>query len=431
MTGRVLANAGVFALGVILIVGGAWAIWHGSDYVQLEWGWTSVISGAIAVTGGVLTLATGVVLTRLDSLQRTLLGLGAIAVPQPAATAIAPEQIMEPMPLGLAPAAAAPPEPQAAFHEPPPAAREAQPEAVEPAPQQAIVDPAAAAAAAINLELLDHEEREASGAHAEPPAAPEPVSHETAPAEPPREIVHVADQGPADDMVKAAGVSDEPELDAAIEQLLAEERARGAPAHQSPPAATETSPAAFDEPAAAQQPSPASIEEPGPEKARGARWRGLFSRQERRNPAADLTRTGPALEHPPDTASGEPEFHSELEPGPGEQTPVAADAIPRTGDDWFDRALSGVDEVGTPYEPSGNADPEETRPGPELHTANAADSPPAVPPSAEPAVIGRYTSGNTTYVMFADGSIEAETPSGILHFASLADLKIYVEGGGS
>jgi hypothetical protein len=50
-------------------------------------------------------------------------------------------------------------------------------------------------------------------------------------------------------------------------------------------------------------------------------------------------------------------------------------------------------------------------------------------PSSEPAVIGRYTSGSTTYVMFADGSIEAETPNGVLHFASLADLKVYVEGG--
>jgi hypothetical protein len=31
--------------------------------------------------------------------------------------------------------------------------------------------------------------------------------------------------------------------------------------------------------------------------------------------------------------------------------------------------------------------------------------------------------------MFADGSIEAETPTGILRFASLAELKSYVEGG--
>jgi hypothetical protein len=31
--------------------------------------------------------------------------------------------------------------------------------------------------------------------------------------------------------------------------------------------------------------------------------------------------------------------------------------------------------------------------------------------------------------MYADGSIEAETPTGILRFASLADLKVYVEGG--
>jgi hypothetical protein len=228
-------------------------------------------------------------------------------------------------------------------------------------------------------------------------------------------------------MVNAAGVSDEPELDAAIEQLLAEERARGAPAHESPHADTEIAPAAVDEPAAAQQPSP-SIEEPSLEKTRAAGWRGLFSRKERRGPL-DEVRTEPAVEPPSETPSVEPEFHSEPEPGPVEQTPIAADAIPRTGDDWFDRALSGVDEV-APYEPSGNAGPEETRPGPELHTPSRDEPPAGTAPVAEPAVIGRYTSGNTTYVMFADGSIEAETPSGILHFASLADLKVYVEGGG-
>ena len=48
MNGRILANAGVFALGIILIFAGGWAIWHGSAYVQLEWGWTSVIAGSVA-----------------------------------------------------------------------------------------------------------------------------------------------------------------------------------------------------------------------------------------------------------------------------------------------------------------------------------------------------------------------------------------------
>ena len=67
MNGRVLANASIFALGIIMIIGGGWAIWHGSGYIQLEWGWSSVIAGAIAATGGVLTLGLGFVLQRLDA----------------------------------------------------------------------------------------------------------------------------------------------------------------------------------------------------------------------------------------------------------------------------------------------------------------------------------------------------------------------------
>jgi hypothetical protein len=431
MTGRVLANAGVFALGLVLIVGGAWGIWRGSDYIQLERGWAAVISGSVAATGGVLTLAIGFVLARLDALQRSVLRAGAVTVPQP--QEIAPEPLAEPMPLGAAAAAPAisAVEPQAALYEPHVASPEPQPGA-EP------VDPAVMAVAAINLELLDREERRAGDDNGETPALPE--AHEVASTGAPREVVHAADQGPADDMVKAAGVSDEPELDAAIEQLLAEERAQGAPAEENLLASGESVPAATEEPTAA---PPPRAEDTAPEKGRASGWRGLFSRKERRaTPAADQEPTEPALEHPPEPTDVEagryPE--AELEPAPAEQTPVAADAIPRTGDDWFDRALSGVDEVDVPDQRSSDNVAEgehaasyEDAAGPEpaAHAQGPDEPAPVALPAPEPAVIGRYTSGNTTYVMFADGSIEAETPSGILHFASLADLKVYVEGGGT
>ena len=45
-------------------------------------------------------------------------------------------------------------------------------------------------------------------------------------------------------------------------------------------------------------------------------------------------------------------------------------------------------------------------------------------------VVGRYASGGNTYVMFEDGSIEAETPQGRFTFASLDELKAFVDGGG-
>ncbi|MHB2211253.1 hypothetical protein [Methylobacterium sp. CM6257] len=61
------------------------------------------------------------------------------------------------------------------------------------------------------------------------------------------------------------------------------------------------------------------------------------------------------------------------------------------------------------------------------------DTAPEPEPAPEPAarnVVGRYASGGNTYVMFEDGSIEAETPQGRFTFASLDELKAFVDGGG-
>ena len=58
---------------------------------------------------------------------------------------------------------------------------------------------------------------------------------------------------------------------------------------------------------------------------------------------------------------------------------------------------------------------------------------PAPEPTPKPTtrtVVGRYASGGNTYVMFEDGSIEAETPQGRFTFASLDELKAFVDGGG-
>jgi hypothetical protein len=45
-------------------------------------------------------------------------------------------------------------------------------------------------------------------------------------------------------------------------------------------------------------------------------------------------------------------------------------------------------------------------------------------------VIGTYNSGDNKYVMFSDGSIEAETPQGFFRFASLDELKKFIAAGG-
>jgi len=47
-------------------------------------------------------------------------------------------------------------------------------------------------------------------------------------------------------------------------------------------------------------------------------------------------------------------------------------------------------------------------------------------PEAPPSLVGRYTSGGANYMIFADGSIEAETPEGAFRFDSMGDFKRYL-----
>jgi hypothetical protein len=54
----------------------------------------------------------------------------------------------------------------------------------------------------------------------------------------------------------------------------------------------------------------------------------------------------------------------------------------------------------------------------------AFEPPPHVPAPTE---VGRYNAGGATYVMFSDGSIEAETETGAYRFASMAELRDHIE----
>jgi hypothetical protein len=47
-------------------------------------------------------------------------------------------------------------------------------------------------------------------------------------------------------------------------------------------------------------------------------------------------------------------------------------------------------------------------------------------PEAAPSLVGRYSSGAASYKIFADGSIEAESPEGTFKFASMSDFKRYL-----
>lgn len=100
----------------------------------------------------------------------------------------------------------------------------------------------------------------------------------------------------------------------------------------------------------------------------------------------------------------------EMEPAPSRAP--AADDEP-VYDDWLERTAREFDrELGRDALPKDEPPPVEE---------------PAAPPKPEPAVVGRYSSGDTNYLMFADGSIEAQTPEGVMRFSSLTELKRFVE----
>jgi hypothetical protein len=64
--------------------------------------------------------------------------------------------------------------------------------------------------------------------------------------------------------------------------------------------------------------------------------------------------------------------------------------------------------------------------------ASAPDRTPESPREAtgKPTVVGTYDSGGNHYVMFSDGSIEADTPNGVFRFGSLDELKDFIASGG-
>ena len=87
-----------------------------------------------------------------------------------------------------------------------------------------------------------------------------------------------------------------------------------------------------------------------------------------------------------------------------------------------------------PAEPVASAAPANSAAPAPLAAAAAAPPAPAFEPPSHaptPAEVGRYNAGGATYVMFSDGSIEAETDTGAYRFASMSELRDFIEHRGS
>jgi len=194
----------------------------------------------------------------------------------------------------------------------------------------------------------------------------------------------------------------------------------------------------------------------------------LFANDDRSEPAAEsregregteAPKAGERLPFPPKTSFGEGERRDEEE---GTEVRVPDFLLSERRRETF------VETRGTPADTSLFADeprldePEEQRrdefvrddllePLTEPASADAPEPEPgSVPSREEPAaseeadraetadeaprsgatIIGTYNSGDNTYVMFSDGSIEAQTPGGVFRFQSLDELKAFIASGG-
>jgi hypothetical protein len=169
-----------------------------------------------------------------------------------------------------------------------------------------------------------------------------------------------------------------------------------------------------------------------------------------------------------------PPFMRPVEAGEGSRVPDRDDTLPSRAEPARAPVRDGSDEDATAQAPSrtesgagaGLSSPErpasDDRALPPFEPEDQADRVPSAPEAAElvpsaqpvpgpepvdepepgrepdetapnepaPAVIGTYNSGDNRYIMFSDGSIEAETPEGVFRFNSLDELKEFIAAGG-
>jgi len=363
----------VLALGVLLSLCGAFAISAGYGIIQVERGWAGVIAGATALSGGIVTIALGFILHSLS-------GLHALLKTRKGLTPL-------PRELGEHEASELRPDPGLAFN----------PEASmvsEAGPPPAAMPPAASLRtwpqrpARPNLTPARNVLK--SRGTVLPAARGTPESDFASPKRP--------RGSPAAPSVSQAAMEPRSELDFAMPAEMAaanaedeaKTRPASAPAAEAPaepPWNADGEPGLFDDDHAKEPPIEARLQET------------------HIDPGEPETESGPRVTRPAETASIDANFSEDHlnEPDPALDAWVIEPASLDPAPPLVSEALPGAD----PREPS----------------------PPAAS-EAGLAIVGRYESEGTSYVMYADGSIEARSERGVFHFQSMAELKAFMEAQG-
>lgn len=384
LIGSSLTTRAIYALGVVLILVGLYFVLNGVPVVRMEIGPAEIIGGAVTACAGWLVLTMGLVLSRLESLLERRPVADEVPVAADGGEVVAREPrrrrpILHPLsPAGRRQRADAVdttvrPEPALAI----PAIEE------EPAPAP-MVDPPEAPAITEGAPALVHAEEEQS--HSPPVEALDPLVV----AEPPKPRSTLLASFLArrnlpvppwrETKAEPAPPVDEPFVPPVADPVS------GSPLRRS---VIDLSSGWDEEPAAAPPPAPVHHDEhPAPA-------------EPGREPEAV-----PAASH-----------HEVAEPVP-EPVPVEPPTAPPEPE-----AVEAVPE----HVPEPHPVPEPHH-APEPQPAHVEEPVAAAEPaSSDPVVVGRYNAGSASYVMYSNGMIEVETEQGTHQFASMQELKAFIE----
>ena len=369
----------VLALGVLLAIAGLLSIWQGLGVIEFERGTAAVISGAVLLAGGVITVALSFLLGAVEDLQRQ------------AGTQLA---VVEEM----APAAT-------------------QPEAAPKAKLEPVEAPA-------DLKL--------------PPVPPllvrDEVSLPPLPIEPPKFEVSKFEEPKFEPPQFEQPKTDAPKTDAPKTEASAPVPSAAPTAAVASTVAAATGGFFAIRNFFSRRAEPVKAAEVEPDETSAPKLPDFLVRR-------DVMQEQPLADE--GVEAQETQETQELAQDQSQQGPTDEDKYA-----WLEKALSGEDEPKpepefdwlrnrTSVEPSKDAIFEEVHeqeifeeeeileePAQDV-AAPQQDEAPA--PVAPPTVVGRYNSGGSEYTLYSDGSIDAETAEGHLHFASMADLRAHIE----
>ena len=374
-TGRWL----VWAIGLLLVIFGANFAWHGLDIVQVERGWTAVIAGTTIFSTGILTILLGLLIDRVEALRVALLMRRAlphdsVEAPLPAAEAFADPEPPRPIEVPVEPPQAA----ESRSFSFKPFGKRRVDEAPAPVPE-AIAEPVPVP---------------------QPEPAAEPAPEMEAQRELPEQIRRFAPPHFRRPTIVPPVVEVESVPQAAVEDPVPE-----------PPVEVLVAPHPVPEevhlPRAASLP-PLQVVEPAREEP--AQERPV-------EPSAEATPAEPAT-----SQHAIAQTHAWLEKAlaGGEEEP---------GLDWLRQRRGTTEERPERKLPSFMRRHSETdqqadsQPEQEI----IAPEPPSDQAQAGPSVVGRYSANGSEYTLYANGTIDAQTPLGPRHFASMTDLRKYLE----